>query len=325
MQYPMTITEDAITVILNGVPKTAPKSSIYFEQIKQAIRRGTTVGELESLFNMAGVMNQFTEGDFQMEDNNVTYKGEPVPQCIAERLLYLMRERLPYAYVKNFWIRLYQNPSRRAQQELFKFLEHKGMCITPEGMVRAYKAVTADLMDKYSGTFNNHIGADLKMRRQAVCDDADIGCSYGFHVGSLEYVRGFANGYGSEGGDRIIIVEFDPADAVSVPKNCSYQKIRVCHYRVIEEFTGELPTFSGVEYPQDLDPEFWSVEDNENGDNVLSITTDELDAERQEAAEEARAELELEIEARVEAAKAEARAEVQQEMQRRLRNVAQNL
>lgn len=36
------------------------------------------------------------------------------------------------------------------------------------------------------------------------------------HVGSLEYVRGFASGYGSEGGDRIVIVEFDPADAVSV-------------------------------------------------------------------------------------------------------------
>lgn len=183
--YPMTITNDTITIIIHGRPMTAPRDSIYFEQIKAAIRRNAGADELTGLFDAAQAIKKFTEGDFELTDSSVSYRGEEVPDCIAERILFLMREKLPYAYMKNFWARLSKNPSRRAQQGLYKFLEHEGMCITENGMVRAYKAITASWLDKHSQTFSNRIGAELDMPRHAVCDDADIGCSYGSTLGPL--------------------------------------------------------------------------------------------------------------------------------------------
>lgn len=338
--FPMTVTEDTIIMNINGRALTAPKDSIYFEQIKAAIRRNAGAQELTELFDAAGAIKKFTEGDFTLTEDTVLYRGEELPEDVTERILYLMREKLPYAFMKNYWKRLAANTSRRAQKELFKFMQHKGMCITESGMVRAYKAITHDWLDKHSRTFRNQLGAELSMPRNAVCDDADIGCSYGFHVGSLEYVRGFACGYvpNSErgsgfSGDRIVIVEFDPADAVSVPKDCSWQKIRVCKYRVIEEFRGELPQFENFTdsgHDEDDKPTFWDIYDDDDGDEVINITTYELAAKHDEAYEEGRADAASEItdmeRAQIIAeAKAQAKAEAEAEIAQRLRAIAANL
>lgn len=185
MERAMTISSDVITVTIGGKSYTTPRSSIYFEQVKDAIRRRASDAELTRLFDAAGAINQFTDGDFSLVDGQILYKGEETPNCVSDRILYLMQEKLPYSYMKNFWKRLALNPSRRAQQELYKFLEHKGMCITESGMVRAYKAIRNDWLDKHSASFSNRLGAVLVMPRNKVCDDADVGCSYGSTLGPL--------------------------------------------------------------------------------------------------------------------------------------------
>jgi hypothetical protein len=73
------------------------------------------------------------------------------------------------------------------------------------------------------------------MERRKVCDDAGIGCSYGFHAGSLEYAQGFGGGE-----KKIVIVKINPADVVSVPTDCECQKLRTCQYEVVDEFNGAL-------------------------------------------------------------------------------------
>ena len=82
------------------------------------------------------------------------------------------------------------NPSRRATEELYRFLEHKSMPLTPEGNFLAYKGVTSDFKDCYSRKFDNSVGQTLTMIRNQVCDDANVGCSDGFHAGSYEYAKG---------------------------------------------------------------------------------------------------------------------------------------
>ena len=72
------------------------------------------------------------------------------------------------------------------------------------------------------------------MTRNAVCDDANIGCSYGFHAGSLEY----AKGYGS--GGHLMVVEIDPRDVVSVPLDCDQQKLRTAKYKVVSHYEKKL-------------------------------------------------------------------------------------
>ena len=143
------------------------------------------------------------------------------------------------------------------------------------------------------------------------CDNKTV------HVGSLEYVRGFASGYGSPDGDRIVIVEFDPQSAVSVPKDCSYQKIRVCQYTVLEEFTGMLPEFEGHVEEDDEELEFWDIDEDEDGDDVINITTEDLEAEKEDSFDEGReagiAEANAELDKKLAVVKAEARAEAKAE------------
>ena len=63
-------------------------------------------------------------------------------------------------------------------------------------------------------------------------DNKDNHCSFGLHVGSYDY----ANGWAGDGG-RLLLVEFDPQDAVSVPTDCNFQKLRVCKYKVVADIT----------------------------------------------------------------------------------------
>lgn len=73
------------------------------------------------------------------------------------------------------------------------------------------------------------------MARNLVDPNAAVGCSRGFHVGSLNY----ADKHYHSGSGRIIIVEVDPKDAVSVPHE-SEHKLRTCKYKVISDYTGLL-------------------------------------------------------------------------------------
>jgi len=131
------------------------------------------------------------------------------------------------------------------------------------------------------------IGDAPTMQRHNVDDDANVGCSYGFHVGSLEYVRDFASG-----NDRIVIVEVSPADIVSVPHDCAHMKVRVCRYKVVAEYTGPLPEVASVsadrpyeslgdaELPED-DPDTelpWDNDvENPDGEDVKVYTQAEFD------------------------------------------------
>ena len=120
------------------------------------------------------------------------------------------------------------NPSRRATEELYRFLEHKSMPLTPEGNFLAYKGVTSDFKDCYTRKFDNSVGQTLSMIRNSVCDDANVGCSNGFHAGSYEYAKGYASS-----GGNLMIVEIDPSDVVSVPHDCDCQKLRTASYKVV--------------------------------------------------------------------------------------------
>jgi hypothetical protein len=110
------------------------------------------------------------------------------------------------------------------------------MPITPNGNFLAYKSVKSDWTDHHTGTFNNSIGNTLEMVRNDVCDDANVGCSSGFHAGSLEYASSFGNR-----NSHLLIVEINPSDVVSVPKDSDCQKLRTCKYKVIAEYTQKLP------------------------------------------------------------------------------------
>ena len=137
------------------------------------------------------------------------------------------------------------NPSRRAVNELYKFLEHGQMPITPDGNFLGYKSVNTNFKDWNTGKYDNSVGKVLSMPRNEVCDDPTQGCSYGFHVGTLDYAKCF----NSSG--RMVIVEVDPADVVSVPHDCNNQKLRTAKYTVVAEFERPLDNDFSDEYNEE--------------------------------------------------------------------------
>jgi hypothetical protein len=145
-----------------------------------------------------------------------------------------------------------KNPSNRAINETYRFLENYGLPITDDGCFLAYKAVRNNYTDIYSGKYDNSIGKSPEMPRGQVDDDYDRDCSKGLHVGALDYVVQY--GHFTKGaalptdGNRLLIVKVNPQDVVSVPKYESHPKVRVCRYEVVSEITDVVKELEKVVY-----------------------------------------------------------------------------
>ena len=121
-----------------------------------------------------------------------------------------------------------RNPSKRAVDELYGFLEKNSLPITPDGCFLAYKRVRGDYKDCYTGTMDNSVGCVVEMERNMVDDNRDNTCSAGLHFCSHDYLRSFS-------GERTVIVKINPADVVSIPSDYDNAKGRTCRYEVIGE------------------------------------------------------------------------------------------
>ncbi len=234
MSIPYIITDNSLTVIVNGKALTMQNTNASFDAAKKALVE-ERYEDLEDLFDTAKAVVSFAEGNVVVQEGQVFYKDTPVANHVVDRIFTFMKEGLPHKPLLRFLDKLMANPSRRATNELYTFLEHKNMPLTPDGNFLAYKSVKPDWTDHHTGKFVNTVGTTLEMVRNGVCDDASVGCSSGFHAGSLEYAKSFG-GHGS----RLLVVEIDPADVVSVPTDCSCQKLRTTKYKVVAEFERPL-------------------------------------------------------------------------------------
>ena len=189
-----------------------------------------------------------------VDDGQVLFRGTPVGGIVVERILKFVREGLPYKPLVRFLENLQANPSSRSVQELYTFLEHGHMPITDDGCFIGYKAVTNDWKDKHTGTFDNRVGKTCEVLRNTVDDDFRVGCSKGLHIGSYEYANSFACG-----DDRIVLVKVNPADAVCVPEDCNFQKLRAWKYKVVAEVPRQSPPLDGETFG-DVTPNEETVE-----------------------------------------------------------------
>ena len=230
---PYSVNEDTITCVINGTVQTVQRSNAQAQTIMRGLADGASPSELLEMFDQAKAVKHFMAGNVEISGNAILYRGQPVHNVVADRILQFMREGGPYQPLVNFLDKLMLNPSARSVEQLYAFLEKYSMAITPAGTFLAYKAITGDWKDKHTRSIDNHIGQVVRMSRNLVDDDPASACSRGLHVGSMEYVGGFAGS-----GDKIIIVEVNPANVVSVPHDCSQQKIRCCEYRVVDEYQG---------------------------------------------------------------------------------------
>ena len=261
---PYILTEQSLTVVIEGKAHTMNNDHPAWEQAKQALS-SQEWDRLEGLFDVESAVQDYLDEDASIEvkDGAVFYRGESVHNQVVERILDFMRQDLPYQPLVKFLGKLMDNPSRRATDELYAFLEHKNMPLTPEGNFLAYKGVNDDFTDKYTGKFSNAVGNVVEMRRNGVCDDANMGCSSGFHAGSYEYAKGYASG-----GGNLMVVEIDPSDVVSVPFDCDCQKLRTAKYKVVAHYeTIDAPPLEHDLYDSGYDVDYDDDEDYRDEEN----------------------------------------------------------
>jgi hypothetical protein len=245
-KVPYQLSEDSITIVWEGKPYTIRKDNANFNAVRKALfeARYEDVGDL---LDLKKAVEDFVDGSVEVKDEVVYYHGTRLHGVVVDKLIDMMREGMKDSSpIVNFIKKLMENPSSNSVEELYTFLGYRSLPITPDGMNLGYKGVKGDFYSStgnadtivLQGTTNeshqifNGVGETIEVQRRCVDDNKDNHCSHGLHVGSYDY----ANGWAGEDG-RLLMVEFDPQDAVSVPTDCGFQKLRVSKYKVIADIT----------------------------------------------------------------------------------------
>jgi len=245
MQY--IINDKSIVFFHEGKPVKVEKSAPEYNRIIACF----DLPESEQEDAIASLINQkvgkFEQDGFTINPDSVTYEGERLPTALADKVRSIAREGLPVKLFRKFWGSLQNNPSANSVRQLYDFLSYKELPITEDGCFLAYKGVNRDGWSCHGNTktkvlqgivdgqgrIKNKVGETIEVLRRDVDDERSHHCSFGLHVGSLDYAESFANG-------RVLIVKINPADVVSVPTDCSCQKCRVAKYEIIDSYETEI-------------------------------------------------------------------------------------
>ena len=241
--YPYIASEETATLLYEGKPYTLQSSHPNFAPFKKALLDE----DFETAINYLDIKKQikeFADGELKVENGSVYYYGTQLHGKVVDKLLELLESGMkvgnPFIkFVKN----LLDNPSNNSVEELYDFLSYKSLPIDDDGYVIGYKGVCSDGWSKSGNThtivlqgevnergqIKNEVGDTIEVQRRSVDDNRQNQCSHGLHIGSFDY----ANNWASDG--KLLLVRFNPRDAVSVPQDDECQKLRVCKYEVLEE------------------------------------------------------------------------------------------
>jgi hypothetical protein len=233
MRVPFTLSDDSITVFVDGKMRTVLSGTMNFDYLYAHLMEPEhdTRLILKLSDREQSVRDAVTCGKVRVEDGVVYFKGQEVRNSLTEKLLDMLDRGFDAGPWVKFLENLMDNPSYRSRQCLFDFLDHFNAPITPEGNFIAFKRVGSDWKDLHTRTVDNSIGRVVTMDRAMVDDDPNNTCSSGLHVCADEYLKGYANG----SNNRTLVVEVNPADVVAVPYDYNFSKMRVCKYEVLAE------------------------------------------------------------------------------------------
>lgn len=245
---PFTLTNEAVTVVIDGAPKIVRQGGALYAQLREALFEEDWDRAKELLAKPEGAVSAYIQAGgltkFTADGTTIKWGDEVLPGDITKRVNAMAAAGEDPAGLLRFFERLQQNPSMRSVEQLFSFLQHNDIPIEPDGTFLAYKGLNQDMTDKHTGTIDNSPGQVHEMPRNKISDDPNHACHEGFHVGSLGYVRSF--------GQRTVVCRVAPEDVVCVPYDASSMKMRVCRYEVVGHWTG-TPLSSTVTKPGEVD------------------------------------------------------------------------
>lgn len=290
MPVPFLYGKTAITVYIDGYTYMVPASAPNFADLKTAIRDNADEATFKKILNIRDYIASVTEGRAEIVDGSLYFDGSPLAGALAVRVATMFSEGFGFLPLLRFLNRVAANPrmdknsplySNSFQDELYLFLENGECPITEDGKFLAYKMIRSDYKDKYTGTMDNSIGALVSLESPEEVDPhRDNTCSRGLHFASLNYVLNGSYG-AADRGDRLVVLEIDPADVISIPYDYNNSKGRAWKYTVLREiewderiksnFISNEAVNSWDDQPSDEDDE---IEDHE--DDFYAVDEDEV-------------------------------------------------
>ena len=227
MSFPFIVQGSNVTVVIDNKPHTIAKTHITYQKVVDAIKASDWDKVRDIIDPKMAVIN-YGSGNVAIQGDKLFWKNEEMHGAIVTRMISMLQEGFSIEPLVLFMDNMMDNPSCRAVNELYGFLEKNNLPITPDGHFLAYKKVRANYMDVHSGTFDNSVGKVCEMPRNKVDDKAENTCSTGLHFCSEGYLKSFS-------GDRVMILKINPRDVVSIPVDYNNAKGRACRYEVIGE------------------------------------------------------------------------------------------
>ena len=201
-----------------------------------------SVGQFEKAVELIVIeraVKRYVKGNITIENGSLFYKNINLKNGIAQRIIKSMNAGEDFEFYLPFLENLMLNPSERAVNRLFDFLEANDIEITTDGHFYAWKKVAADYKDIYTGEYDNTPNGKNppRMDRNQVDEDDTTTCSRGLHVCSKSYL----SQYGSwSNGARVVKCKVHPQDVVAIPRDYKNAKMRTCGYVVVEDVTGQI-------------------------------------------------------------------------------------
>jgi acyl carrier protein len=240
-------TSTGMSLFIANKPYTIEENHQNYELVKAALREKRW-NDIPDLINVAKAVKAYVEATLQgtsdlevnLDDSSVTFRGEPVHGVLVSRILDMAADQFDVTPMALFLANLYDNPSNKAVEQLYSWMEANGITITEDGYLLAFKRVNDDYKSFYDGTTDNSIGTTPSLPRNKVDDRSDVTCSHGLHFCSQAYLPHYNGGRG-----RVLLLKINPRDVVSIPTDYNNAKGRACAYLVLDELKGDART--GVE------------------------------------------------------------------------------
>ena len=226
-----TISENNISVNYDGQTHIVPRTDALADRLIKAMKENR-IQEIPALVDAAKRIEVYSKGNFQVKDGRVMINGMAAPEVLSNKIIRFSNEGLPFQPLIKFAENLQKNPSYRAVNELFQFLEKNDHPLTENGNFIAYKRVRSTFKDIHSNTMDNSVGNVVEIPRNQVDEDSSRTCSHGLHVANWTYAHTqFASSDSQT--DVMLEVEVNPADVVAIPADYNQAKMRVCKYKVL--------------------------------------------------------------------------------------------
>jgi hypothetical protein len=283
------ISDESITMFMNGDLHIISKGSHKnFQDIKDALK--VYPHDEQAILDLINAPSQeivdLGGGKVQVVDGQLYVGGRQIVGRLTERLILNLKEGFDVDPMVNFLTNLLENPSKRAVDELYSWMEACDMPITPDGHLLAFKRIRQNWKDIRTNSMDNSIGKFVSLPRNMVDEDQTVTCSQGLHFCSMGYLDFYSSSHPET--DRVVVVKINPRDVVAIPVDYQNQKGRCCLYEVIEEIPRDNLKFyhtSVHDFNEDDEEDFYGSPDDEDDDLGEAPSWDRFENESEPSAQ----------------------------------------